>query len=265
MLKILNKLMIVVFLFIMNKTYSQNNYDTIVVSSQYYTLKGLVNGDGRRIGVWVKTDVNGVITGKISYDANDNFIVRNYNDKHLKYRYEGFRKDTLDIIDGLYLRLDNDGNIMTKSTYKEGLESGTRYNYNNNILTSKKEFKKDVLDGFYLEYHPNTKLKTKGHYKNGNKVGRWLEYNNEGELLFNGKYSNGKTIVVLDAEIEKFYFLSEKNDTLKVLDGKEIKPYEKEYGSYYPMFIYHKKGKWVFFENGITTIKYFKKGEEVTH
>ena len=66
--------------------------------------------------------------------------------------------------------------------------------YENGELSSKSNYKDGKEDGEWLWYHRNGQLQTKGNYKNDKQEGEYLSYYKNGQLWAKDIYKNGQLI-----------------------------------------------------------------------
>ena len=86
--------------------------------------------------------------------------------------------------DGPFETYYDNGQLMVKETYKDGVQDGPYEDYHENgQLWSKGTFKDGEWDGPYESYHENGQLWLRGTYKDGERCGEWLWF--EGETVTN--------------------------------------------------------------------------------
>lgn len=89
--------------------------------------------------------------------------------------------------DSLWLYYDNQGNLKSQESYKNGKLEGQRVVYyepiNGQYMVARFEYYKDgVLHGQFKEYYPNTKIKAEGVYRTGNLNGMVKFYRPSGKI-----------------------------------------------------------------------------------
>ena len=81
-----------------------------------------------------------------------------------------------DLPDGPFEEYYDNGELMLKGTFKDGVPDGPLESYYpNGQLDTKGTLKDGVLDGPYERYYDNGQLGWKGSYKDGELCGEWFE------------------------------------------------------------------------------------------
>ena len=127
-------------------------------------------------------------------------------------RSENFRKG---LEDGLMEEYDENGVLITKGEYFDGLKEGEwfyelgdhkelgiyknnerdglwKFYYPTNKLNFEGKFVEGIADGKHLYYYENGKLKKEEYYLMGIKTGSWRSYNELGELIVTINFKNGE-------------------------------------------------------------------------
>ena len=84
--------------------------------------------------------------------------------------------EEVDLPDGPFEEYYDNGELMLKGTFKDGVPDGPLESYYpNGQLDTKGTLKDGVLDGPYERYYDNGQLGWKGSYKDGELCGEWFE------------------------------------------------------------------------------------------
>ena len=95
--------------------------------------------------------------------------------------------------DGPYEEYYDNGQVWTKTTYKDGVQDGLREEYyEDGQLRVKETYKDGVEDGPYEFYYENGELMMKGTMKDGFGDGPAELYYENGELMSKGMTKNGE-------------------------------------------------------------------------
>ena len=115
-------------------------------------------------------------------------IIKNYNDEgELIFEYE-YREDH--IINGRGKEY-KDNQLISECEYLNGVKNGHGKEYKDNKLIFEGEYSYGKRNGKGKEYENNTII-FEGEYSYGRKNGNGKEYDFNGDIIFNGKYCEGK-------------------------------------------------------------------------
>jgi antitoxin component YwqK of YwqJK toxin-antitoxin module len=163
---------------------------------------------------------------------------------------------------GLWYNYNNEGNISSKGSYKNGLMDGYwEFYWENGKISSKGSFINGDRDGMWESYWFSGKLSVKGRYKNGSYNGIWEKYSNTGELEGKYLYEDGKLIKKIPLTESKKLFIPRKlsgensrwsdwNNSQPIKDGVRINQYDNEgrkqgyWEFYYSSGNIHSKGNY---------------------
>tara|TARA_B100000809_G_C15110242_1_gene520306 strand:+ start:1064 stop:1798 length:735 start_codon:yes stop_codon:yes gene_type:complete len=146
---------------------------------------------------------NGITAYSLMYHESSGYMMA-------RGKYSNQQKDSL------WVYYDNQGQLKSQESYKDGKLNGQRVIYyepvNGQYRVARYEYYTDgILDGQFKEYYPNTKIKLEGTYKDGNFHGIVRYY-----------YGNGKK-----ERIEKYQYAVKHGwwvffDEKGVVVGKEL-------------------------------------------
>ena len=86
------------------------------------------------------------------------------------------------------------GELLSKTSYRNGLENGIAYYYNKGVLFGERGYKDGKLDGTEKQYYKNGKLQHIKNYKNDKLDGISEFYSEDGKLISKKVYKNGNLI-----------------------------------------------------------------------
>lgn len=176
----------------------------------------LLDVNGNRHGLWVKTYENGSIrykgtfehgkeVGKFEFYTENNVtfpecikeFALNSNQVKVSYYYpDGKLKSSGQMLDhqrvGKWIYFFKDGNkVLSEENYKNGLLEGDyKIFYINGKLTEWSMYKNGLLHGVSKRYAENDILIEEINYSEGKLNGPALYYNTSGELILKGTYLN---------------------------------------------------------------------------
>ena len=128
-------------------------------------------------------------------------------------------------LDGLIMAWDNEGHLTEKKTLKYNVNAkqsqldGVYFQYDNNILRKRIEYKNDKKNGNFEEYFANGVIKTKCSYIDDHLTGLKLDFNNLGQLICKSNYSYASSEKSNESQLEGDYF-SYSNEGVLILSGK---------------------------------------------
>ena len=103
--------------------------------------------------------------------------------------------------DGIYYEYDENGNMISERTIKNGLENGPVIEfYPDGIVKSRIDFKDGKINGKAMFYTPDSKLILEQTFSNGILDGFSVEYDLDGNVKSKVLYSNGKLANTLDED-----------------------------------------------------------------
>ena len=112
-----------------------------------------------------------------------------FEDKDL-IEYSG-RKYAL--VAGLVVKKNENGQIVEKTFYKDGLKNGLTESFHSTGQPSVVgEFLMNERESFWFWYRPDGSLQREGQYAKGLWEGEWQWYDEAGTLTMKKKYRNGK-------------------------------------------------------------------------
>lgn len=172
-------------------------YENGQLASSGKIIKGTPSGD------WITYFEDGKISGEISYDSDNDIIMKNIWDKNGKQLiYNG---------NGTYKEFSNDDQIIVLGEVKNGRKTGEWKSYSeegklteegiyeNGIYKIKNVWYSDGEpmivngEGFYKTYYPeNIKVFMAGEISRGLKTGTWDTYYESTNLMSQSEYENGK-------------------------------------------------------------------------
>lgn len=124
-------------------------------------------------------------------------------------------------INGHSIRYTISGSILSKETWKDGLEDGisTYYYPPNQGIRKIMSYKNGLLDGEFREYYPSGAIHKEGCFVSNKKSGRWSVYTETGEVIERVSFEDGilHSDIVGDQEAKVIFdFLSkERLDSLR--------------------------------------------------
>jgi len=95
---------------------------------------------------------------------------------------------------GVSIRLSNNGEIIEKAFYKNGLLEGEFITYERRKVKSISNYSNGVLHGSKKSYYSNGNLLEESGYVNGKIDGLAKYYNQKGELLYEYTYQDGELV-----------------------------------------------------------------------
>lgn len=96
-------------------------------------------------------------------------------------------------VSGLVVKKSENGEIVEKNHYKNGLKNGLSESFHSTGRPSAVgEFSMDNREGLWSWYRPDGSLQRKGQYVNGLWEGQWRWFDEAGNLTMEKKYRNGK-------------------------------------------------------------------------
>lgn len=99
-------------------------------------------------------------------------------------------------LNGLYMELNNRGQVELESFYIDGLLHGqyTAYRSGSRLL-EERQYKMGKLDGVFKKYDERrSKLQQEIHYKDGTQHGPYRFYDEEGNITMEYEYKNGEKV-----------------------------------------------------------------------
>lgn len=128
-------------------------------------------------------------------------------------------------LDGQVMEWDTDGHLTEKKTLrynsiaKQSQLHGVYFQYVNNILRKRIEYKNDKKNGKFEEYFANGVIKTKCFYTDDHLTGLKLDFNNLGQLISKSNYSYHSADKSKESLLEGDYY-SYSNEGILTLSGK---------------------------------------------
>lgn len=158
-------------------------YNTAYLSEKYQEL------------YFVETYLRGV--GTLSFLRNffnsknlDGSKKSKWLNKKNSYSHEA--KDGL--LHGLYVLYDENGNKISESNYEKGkLKGGKQTWYKNGKPHGIENYENDMLSGKKVTFYPTGTKQSEIFYNSGNRHGAAMEWDEFGNIIFSGKYTDGKT------------------------------------------------------------------------
>jgi antitoxin component YwqK of YwqJK toxin-antitoxin module len=192
-----------------------------------YNESGILVSEGNRKdfqldSTWIFYDDEGKVKMEINYlKGKKNGIRRTYREDEIVE--EMF---TADVKNGPTRHLSPEWKIRELVNFKDGLEEGTAYEYDEDgriitLISYKSGFiisrelinRMDVNNqkhGIWKYFHPNGNVRLEGAYKHGLENGYFKEYDMQGSLLSTSKYENGTKLEdvaeLAKLEVRKDYY-----------------------------------------------------------
>ena len=95
---------------------------------------------------------------------------------------------------GLFLKMDDRGNITEKGFYVNGNLEGRVYMYERGRIKEETDYKNGKIDGERKRYYSNLQLQEAGTFKNGKRDGYARWYDQDGNVTIEYQYKNGEKV-----------------------------------------------------------------------
>ncbi|MEZ4884485.1 MAG: toxin-antitoxin system YwqK family antitoxin [Chitinophagales bacterium] len=95
---------------------------------------------------------------------------------------------------GLFLVMDDRGNITEKGFYVNGNLEGRVFVYDRGRISEETDYKNGQIDGERKRYYSNLQLQEAGTFKNGKRDGYARWYDQDGNVTIEYQYKNGEKI-----------------------------------------------------------------------
>lgn len=162
-------------------------------------------------GFYSKTLGSYLIQGNVKDGLKEGAWYEFYLDKTLIHRVIQYQKGKKD---GLYMEIDETGNLTKKSEYSDDKLNGTTFSwYRGGRLASKNTYRDDVLEGEQIKCYEQGGNQEVSEYKDGLRDGLTIWFDMDGNKVMTIEYNQGQ----FDGKQETFY----KDGTLKT--SKEFK------------------------------------------
>ena len=142
-------------------------YENGTKSAEGYFKKGC------KVKTWTYYSKDGKISGK------ENFVYRDY----------------MSVLEGEYITYHPNGNVDTKTNYKDGKINGDYYSYyENGAIQNKAKLHNNVTNSFEI-FYPNGNVSSKGATDaDFKRTGEWTYYRNDGTIEKIVTFKNGNKI-----------------------------------------------------------------------
>ncbi len=154
----------------------------------------IVDVDGSGLQKAIKKDANGVVVkeGYLMAGAKTGSWITYHPENQLPQSITNW---TNGLASGLYLELNDRGQIELRASYLNNKLHGAWGKYRFGRPTHLAEYKNGELDGVYKEFNlRDGKLQKEIHYKGGKYHGPYKFFNDEGEVTVEYEYKNGEKV-----------------------------------------------------------------------
>ncbi len=95
---------------------------------------------------------------------------------------------------GLFMKMDDRGNVTEKGFYVNGNLDGRVYSFERGRIKEETDYKNGLIDGERKLYYSNLQLQEAGTFKNGKRDGYARWYDQDGNVTIEYQYKNGEKV-----------------------------------------------------------------------